>query len=532
MTKTIVASSSNPRKRAATYGRVSTDEQAKNGMSVEVQMQSTKEQAEKDGYEVVAELKDEGKSGGNMNREGIQEIISLVKDGEIDAVYAIHSDRIARNTLDYLKFRELLREKGVVLKCLYHPTDESATSRTMDTVVASFNEMHRLITSEKVIKTLTAKAQAGYFPTTPPPGYKNIENPNPDTSRLAKKIITVDEETAPLVQEMFRLFATGQYSGYDLADIMYEKGLRTRLGNGKRRGGGKISRSQLFNILRNPIYIGKVSWGSVKNVEGKHEAIIEPYIFNQVQVVLNSHNKHACRRRKYSWLLNGFLYCYSHERRYTAEWHLGKKIAYYHCTYPHGCGKYVEVNDMEAKVSDKFKELELAPEFVDRVIGKAKAIFFARRQEYEKKRKRVINNRTAHEQRIKVLEERMMEREISGADFTRMKEGEMQEIAKFDSQLAELERGHDLQVDIAREILDFTQDIHAAYQKASPNLKRHYLGFFWSKFEVKEGLIIRSNPSLFFDALLKLQQASLQNPKAKKAIGGNKVIKTNVLLLG
>lgn len=166
--KNVMSGSINPKEKAATYRRVSTEDQAKNGMSLDVQKDLTKIAAEKDGYEVVAELEDDGKSGGSMNRKGIQEIMRLVETGAIQAVYTIHSDRIARNTLDYLKFRELLRNKEVILKCLYQPmSDDSATSRTMDTVVASFNEMQRLITSEKVRGDIVCQGAGGLLPHDP-----------------------------------------------------------------------------------------------------------------------------------------------------------------------------------------------------------------------------------------------------------------------------------------------------------------------------------------------------------------------------
>jgi hypothetical protein len=190
------------------------------------------------------------------------------------------------------------------------------------------------------------------------------------------------------------------------------------------------------------------------------------------------------------------------------------------------------MTDMEEKVAEKFKDMEFAPEFVDSVIAKAKEIFFQRRHGYDTKRKRLINQRTAREDRIRTLEERMMEREIDGVSFMRLQEGEKKEILRIEEQLAKLDKGHGVQVDIAKEILRFTENVYDAYQEASPNLKRHYLGFFWQKFEVSDGLIIKSHPSLLFDTLLKLQQATLKKPIAKKANSSVKVITSVPLLRG
>ena len=326
----------NKKQRGVGYCRVSTDDQAKNGLSMDVQADICKKTMTDDGVKIVEIVSDDGKSGGSMKRAGMTKVVDMVKNEEVDFVYTVHSDRIARNTLDYLVFRELLRKHNVELKCIYQPIqDDSATSRTMDTVMASFNEMHRLVTSEKVKETLNAKAKAGYFPSVPPPGYKNIDNPDNTADRLAKKIVAKDLETAPLIREFFKLYATGNFNVYDLRDIMHAKGLRSRRG-------GKMSPSRLYDLLRNRFYLGEVHWGDTHNKDGKHQPLIDDDLFNQVQSILAAHNSHACRRRKYTWLLNGFLYCYHHEKRYTAEWHLNKKIAYYHCTNKSGCGKYAE----------------------------------------------------------------------------------------------------------------------------------------------------------------------------------------------
>ncbi|OHA20725.1 MAG: hypothetical protein A2W52_00265 [Candidatus Taylorbacteria bacterium RIFCSPHIGHO2_02_49_25] len=125
-----------------------------------------------------------------------------------------------------------------------------------------------------------------------------------------------------VIRKAFELYATGNFNVFELTDILHEKGLRTRRGN-------KLSHGRMFDILKNRFYIGELHWGKVNLKQGKHEAIISEELFNSVQRMLASKNRHACRRRKYSWLLNGFLRCYTHGCRYTAEWHLNKKIGYH-----------------------------------------------------------------------------------------------------------------------------------------------------------------------------------------------------------
>ena len=77
--------------------------------------------------------------------------------------------------------------------------------------------------------------------------------------------------------------------------------------------------------------------------------------------------------------------------------------------------------------------------------------------------------------------------------------------------------------------------IYRAYKKASFDLKRQYLGFFWEKFEVSNGIILNSYPSPLFDELLKAEEAYFKNsiPKNRENYRDSEgVILTNVGLRG
>ena len=99
-------------------------------------------------------------------------------------------------------------------------------------------------------------------------------------------------------------------------------------------------------------------------------------------------------------------------------------------------------------------------------------------------------------------------------------------------QLAELEDKKEISIDVAQEILLLTRDIHAAYQKASFNLKRQYLGFFWERFDVQDGVILRTHPAPLFDALLKLEAAyyrECENTNHQETAQNGEVILSDVL---
>ncbi|MEW6616851.1 MAG: recombinase family protein [Patescibacteria group bacterium] len=507
------------KKVAVAYCRVSTEEQANKGLSLDVQEENCVRAIKENNMCLLKVIRDEGKSAGSLKRSGMEEIMRLSIAKKIDAIYVISSDRLTRNTADHLLLRDMFRKNDVQLIYLNQPLDDSAISRTMDTILASFNEFQRMATSEKVKSTMKAKAEAGYFPTLAPIGYKNTQDKSAK-ERLGVNIITPDE-MAPLVTELFKLYATGNFNVYDLGDLLYKKGLRTKRGE-------KIAPSRLYDMLKNRVYLGEIVWGGMHIKDGKHPPLIDEGTFSAVQSMLSSHSHHACRRRKYSWLLNGFLFCPDHGRRFTAEWHLDKKLAYYHCSNKHGCGRYIEASKMEEMVSDKFNDIQFTDEFIEIVTEKTKRIFYRSKKEYERQRQGFINRKTALEAKRTSAENKLFENIISDEDFSRIRKEINKEIDIIEGSLSELAERYEIQVDICQEIMQFMRDIRSAYESASPTLKRHYLAFFWERFEVLDGVIIKSVPSLLVRELLKEKQIYLK--KENPQLSGNSLMFSEVIL--
>ncbi len=499
----------------AIYCRVSVEDKLNPGLSIDSQELVCRRKAEEEGYSILEVVKDDGISGKNLKRPGIQKILRLVSEKTISAIYVVHKDRLSRNMADHIFLTDLFRKNKIVLRSINEPLmDNSAASITMDMMMASFNQYHRLNTAEKVRSVMNEKAKSGFFPGLAPLGYKNITDQN-NIERFGRKIIAIDKETAPFVTEAFKLFSTGNYNVIDVNDIIYEKGLR-------KKSGGKLSASMLYAILKNRFYIGEVHWGDAHIIEGKHPALIDKDLFERVQRILNSNNKHSCRKRKFQWLLGGFIKCHRHECRYTSEWHLGKKIAYYHCTHRNGCGKYIEINKLEQMVAEKFKMLELSQEFIDLIIDKVRNIFYDRRESYESKRQGLINQRNAFEAKLKTAENKMLSNIISDEDFTRIRNEIKIELNAIDKKIISIQREKEIDVDIAKEIIGLTSNIYETYQKASPQLKRLLLGFFWDRFEVCDGLIIKSIPSVLFEELIKVEKGFIksENPYMSNVSNG------------
>ena len=83
-------------KRAILYARVSTNEQATSGYSLSQQLEALRKYAAREGYEIIDEITDPGRTGATLDRPGLDRMRTLVAAGRVSVVLAQDRDRFAR----------------------------------------------------------------------------------------------------------------------------------------------------------------------------------------------------------------------------------------------------------------------------------------------------------------------------------------------------------------------------------------------------------------------------------------------------
>jgi site-specific DNA recombinase len=132
------------------YIRVSTEMQARDGISLE--MQRSKIEAYCSLHELTLSeiIADEGCSAKSMNRSGIQTLVSMVKAGEVEAIITYKLDRLSRKTKDILEMVELFDKHDTALHSITESLDtKSAIGRFVLRTLASLAEMERDLISER-----------------------------------------------------------------------------------------------------------------------------------------------------------------------------------------------------------------------------------------------------------------------------------------------------------------------------------------------------------------------------------------------
>lgn len=149
-------------KNAIGYVRVSTSEQVVEGISLENQKTKIQAYCSLNDLELISIIEDAGKSGKNLNREGIQELLSKVKSKVIDAVIVYKLDRLSRKVIDTLTLIETIEKASITFHSLNEKIDTgTAIGRFFLNITASLAQMERDLISERTKDALQMKISNG-----------------------------------------------------------------------------------------------------------------------------------------------------------------------------------------------------------------------------------------------------------------------------------------------------------------------------------------------------------------------------------
>lgn len=489
-------------KRCVIYLRVSTAEQAAPGHhSLDAQQILCSRYAEGAGFQVVEILRDEGYSGRTINRPGMRRLIEYTSahpPTPIQAILIQDTSRMGRDTTEYLLFRRQLRERGIELVAVTQPNIDSSPEGTLvDTILAGINQYQSEEKGRRVCIAMTKKFEEGWWPNKAPLGYLNVV-------RDGRHFVEPDPKTFDLVRLAFTLYASGRYSQIALAKFLQERGLTGREGT-------IMSRTSMNKLLSNPFYWGLLRWSGQER-PGLHEPAVDRIVWERCQAVTAQHNQYAVRVRKHKFLLSGLLVCDDCRSHLSHTVVARKGNRYYHCPSRSYCKQpYFPDEKIEGKVAELIGSIELTEDFITRVVDKVRVLLDRTNAFQNAQRSTLLRHRTLTESKRNVLEQKLLKRLFSDEAFARNYQIINDELDTVDRQLTDLEASRRVDVDKLREILLFARDLPKAYAQASPALKRQYVHFFFKRFVVKKGEIIRTERTEMFTSLLQENRVRTKN---------------------
>lgn len=272
---------------AGLYPRVSTDDQVREGFSLDEQEKEMKKLCMYKNYQIYKVYREEGVSAKNMNRPKFQEMMHDLKDGKINRIIVYKLDRLTRSIQDLEVICKLIEK----YHCSLDSVSEEINTDTamgvffirMTTILAQL-EIER--TSERTKFGLKGAAKNGHFCGKAPIGYRKIN-----------KELVIDDLESEVVKEIFDDYVNG------LSVCTITKKL-----NNKNALNRNWRTTTIDRMLSNYIYCGDYLYGKrAKNMKPIHlenicPAIIDKETFKMVQMQKERNLKNYTRKHTYVYM--------------------------------------------------------------------------------------------------------------------------------------------------------------------------------------------------------------------------------------
>ena len=376
-----------------TYTRVSTAMQI-DGFSLDAQKARMKAFAEYNGYKIVNEYEDAGKSGKSIEgRLEFNHMINDIKTGKdgVSFVLVFKLSRFGRNAADVLSTLQVMQDFGVNLICVEDGIDSSKDAgKLIISVLSAVAEIERenirVQTMEgRIQKAREGKWNGGFAPY----GYQ-----------LVKGKLEINEEEAVAIRTIYDQYVNTDIGSNGISKYLENHGIRKIA-----RQNGKnplFDASLIRKIIQNPVYCGKIAYGRRKTekvhgtrndyhlveqenyilVEGVHEPIVSEDMWKaaQVKVVAQAKKYEHVNKSKdeRTHLLSGIVKCplcgvgmYGNKSiKYRTDGSKYKDFYYYGCKHRnmsrgHKCTYKKQINEdlLDSAVAEVIIKLVSNPRF-------------------------------------------------------------------------------------------------------------------------------------------------------------------------
>ena len=466
-------------KRAVSYIRVSTREQAQRGGSEEgfslpAQREANKRKAQSMGALVVKEFADRGESARSANRPELQKMLAYLKeDGGIDYVIVHKLDRLARNRADDVEINRAFEEAGVRLVSTSENIDQTPGGMLLHGIMSSIAEFYSRNLANEVIKGMGEKARNGGTLGKAPLGYVNVRGR--DEHGREVRTVELDEERAPLLRLAFTEYATGNWTVRQLADHLNTLGLS--IPPTPRRCAKPITTTRLHKILRHPYYKGTISFQGVEYV-GTHEPLVDEETWSQVQAMLDSH-RYGERQRIHNHFLKSTVVCGQCGARLSvqnAKNSKGTIYPYFVCARRcrlHDCTfTAVLIDVVEDRIVDLHRTIQLSA--ADRT--QIEHYLHDELSQIEGEKDKAVRSLTTRRTNIEDRRRRLLHAHYEGAvplDLLKEEQAELStELGQIERQLAAYQADAAEVRQHLTEALDLLEDCHRLYTAAPAHLKK------------------------------------------------------------
>jgi site-specific DNA recombinase len=374
-----VKAGSEEQESAAVYVRVSSTGQLgrdgdEDGYSIPAQVKACQREALDRCATVAKVYIERAESAKSDDRPVLQQMMRELPGLGVKYLIVHKVDRMARNRLDDATIYQKLVGMGIKLVSASENIDDTPAGQLMHGMLATFAEYYSNNLATEIKKGLRQKHEGGGTPFRPPIGY--LSHRELVAGKDIRSVV-LDPDRAPLIRLAFQLYATGQWTLHNLADHLEEQGLRYRAT--RKLPERPLAHNRIHDLLRNPYYKGIVAWDG-RRYPGRHERLVSPETFDQVQMLLAAARIGGDRPQVHEHYLRSTVVCEHCQGRLLYGRHRSRSGLYYEyfsCTNraarrrrnmqcPSG---HYPVEQVEREIEDLYATLQIPVEVQNAIRG-------------------------------------------------------------------------------------------------------------------------------------------------------------------
>lgn len=355
------------------YVRVSTQEQAREGHSVQEQENRLRAFCEAKDWNIVRVYVDGGFTGSNMNRPELNRMLKDIERGKIKTVLVYKLDRLSRSQKDTLHLiEEVFLKKGIDFVSMNENLDTSTPyGRAMIGILSAFAQLEREQIKERMMMGRIGRAKEGHYHggAHSPVGYHYVEDE-----------LIPDEYEFMIIRKIYKMYVEEHKTIKAIVRELNEAGLFLE-------GGKRWYEMAVRRCLFNPLYKGDIVFQD-QVYKGQHKPVYTEEQFEKImkekKVRDLSLAPHQANAFKHTSLLGGLLFCGKCGARYFTKQTTGSTSKYhyqYYTCYTRGGGhphmskgekcdnKHYRVEKLNEAILSEIKKLSFDHALVDDMIG-------------------------------------------------------------------------------------------------------------------------------------------------------------------
>ncbi|MEP7374364.1 MAG: recombinase family protein [Chitinophagaceae bacterium] len=397
-------------KKAVIYSRVSTEDQKDFGFSLQDQEARLIKHCKQKDYQLIKHYQDDH-SAKNFNRPAFKQFLDDIRTKRIkpDVFLCVRMDRFSRNAHDSMNMLKEFQKWGIYFECIENHIDlsspESMIPFMLNLVLPEVDNKRRGLNTKRGLRQ---GLKEGRWMWKAPVGYLN------DT---VSKIIMPNKETAHLVKWSFETYVQGVYNANEVWRQVYAKGL-------------KISKQKFYDLLINPIYIGKIRIDAFEDepeqiVNAIHEPIVQEETFYRAQEIYYGKKKpYKSKTNKNELPLIGHVICPKCGRVMTGSGSTGRAgglYHYYHCQRKYGCKTNIRANEVNENFTRYLSSFEVSDEVLSLYYYVLEDVFKSDDKAREQEKAKLESEITSIDKRLESVRMKFIDDLIGSADYKEIK---------------------------------------------------------------------------------------------------------------